>query len=473
MYDEYFASKIEEISKQYGENRDEKVDTRILNSNFSKKNIYKIPENHRFNFNGSVYSIDPNGCEDADDAFSVFDNGKDMTLVIHIADPSDYINLDSKLWRDIVNRGTTYYPTNRRPIHMLPNEIVKQISLMTSRVSETKKSISLFVNVDKKTYLPIFETVQIKFCNIFVSKKNAFSYKKASEILSKPRHKLYKTFQMSVKIANAIYHANDNVGKLLNTRPVSTIRYIDSEPQFKTDTVEIYKMKNMIAQFAIYANSYIGNYLYEQFNDCGIFRICDGTKLTVSGEELLNDIVRHGIKAEYKGSSAGHDLIGIEKYSHFTSPLRRLSDIVVHYLLKFLYLKEEVNPNIKIPFTKAKLETISTHTQTISKKIRKISYEENKLRLFQIMYNTIQKNGDIEVDIIYTSYIKNRFLNVMITRIGDCKIHLSLTFKKNNLKIIGTKKKMTFKIKKMYPKAGYDNKIFPDLTEFLIDSLSI
>jgi exoribonuclease R len=87
-----------------------------------------------------VYSIDPEGCEDADDAFSIYTNHEDskMFLAIHIADPTEYIHLHSDLWKDIVNRTTTKYLSNRKPIHMIPDSILKLSSLKGD--NEYKKS---------------------------------------------------------------------------------------------------------------------------------------------------------------------------------------------------------------------------------------------------------------------------------------------------------------------------------------------
>jgi exoribonuclease R len=48
-----------------------------------------------------TYSIDPAGCEDADDAFSIYEENEKMFLAIHIADPTEYINVQSSLSPEI------------------------------------------------------------------------------------------------------------------------------------------------------------------------------------------------------------------------------------------------------------------------------------------------------------------------------------------------------------------------------------
>ena len=71
-----------------------------------------------------TYSIDPDGCEDADDAFSIYTVNNTLFLAIHIADPTEYINLESNTWKEIINNVVTQYPSNRKPIHMMPVKIM-------------------------------------------------------------------------------------------------------------------------------------------------------------------------------------------------------------------------------------------------------------------------------------------------------------------------------------------------------------
>ena len=64
-------------------------------------------------------------------------------------------------------------------------------------------------------------------------------------------------------------------------------------------------MKHMIAEFAIFANSFIGEYLKINFHSSGLYRICPAKDWLhtleddMSGQELLNEIIINGIKAEY------------------------------------------------------------------------------------------------------------------------------------------------------------------------------
>ena len=73
----------------------ENVDLNFLFENNKLPHNYSIP--NRIDLTHlDVFSIDPEGCEDADDAFSIYKEKEVLYLAIHIADPTEYISLKSK-----------------------------------------------------------------------------------------------------------------------------------------------------------------------------------------------------------------------------------------------------------------------------------------------------------------------------------------------------------------------------------------
>ena len=145
----------------------------------------------------------------------------------------------------------------------------------------------------------------------------------------------------------------------------------------------------------------------------------------MNGNELLHEIITNGIHADYMNKVSSHDLVGSEEYTHFTSPIRRASDCICHYLLKYLYLKN-FNNNLKIPFNLNKLQGLSEKCVFESKKIKKIQYKDNKFRLIQIMNNMLYYNDFLTLSYYITSY--KAPLNIIINKI----MHISYTLKINN-----------------------------------------
>ena len=109
-------------------------------------------------------------------------NSKDdkLFLAIHIADPTEHIPLNSNIWRDILKRGTTKYPSNRPPIHMIPEKILNLSSLQGDILGSKKKAITVMTEKDKNNYHPINE-IKLLFSEITVKRKNAYTYKQASQ----------------------------------------------------------------------------------------------------------------------------------------------------------------------------------------------------------------------------------------------------------------------------------------------------
>ena len=142
MFEENYSKYIEKL---YGEKRENSTDITLLNlNNLSMPHEYMI--NQRVDMtNIETYSIDPNGCEDADDAFSIYEEDNKLYLAIHIADPTEFIHINSDLWLDIENRVITRYPSNNKPIHMIPTEIMKKASLMDNSHGNIKNAIDLII----------------------------------------------------------------------------------------------------------------------------------------------------------------------------------------------------------------------------------------------------------------------------------------------------------------------------------------
>ena len=143
------------VEPKYGIKRDI-VRDEVLTQNITTKHSYSIANTERIDMTSyDTYSIDPVGCKDADDAFSVYTENDKIYFAIHIADPTEYIELHSDLWKDIVNRTTTKYPSNRAPIHMMPNQVLELSSLQGSNEGNTKNAITILTEVDSTTYEPI------------------------------------------------------------------------------------------------------------------------------------------------------------------------------------------------------------------------------------------------------------------------------------------------------------------------------
>jgi len=406
------------IKNQYGNQRNIEEDKLLLKDNHPHD--YTI-DNRVDMTNYPVYSIDPAGCEDADDAFSIYEEGGKLFLAIHIADPTEYINIDSPLWKDIEKRIVTRYPSNSKPIHMMPKEIMDMSSLMVNEHGDVKLAITILSEINKNTYQPM-GAIKLLFTKIKVEKTNALSYTDAGNSEN-------ETILKGLQISNALkeMRSEKTKGVVLNELSNSYPKY-DGVPHLYCDTDNEKMMKQMIAEFAIFANSFVGEYLKINFEGTGIYRTCSAKEWLstvysgITGQELLNEIIMNGIKAEYLATVSSHDLVGAPAYCHFTSPIRRLSDCVCHYLLKYIHLKNEQ------PFTNAQLQQYSKNCVTISKTIKKIQYKDLKFRTIQTMSQILLNKDFILINYFISSYVGN-FLNIIINNIDGHSIYISYTLR--------------------------------------------
>ena len=344
------------IEPLYGIKRDLATDEVLLSSN-TLPHMYCVSDRVDMTMH-EIYSIDPDGCQDADDAFSIYMEDSKIYLAIHIADPTEYINIESDVWKDIEKRIVTRYPSCKPPIHMMPHKIMEQSSLIVNQYGCIKLAITIVTEIHPTTFAPI-GVIQLLFTTIRVKGENALSYKRAGELID-----INHTITTCLKISNSLIarRSERTKGTVLNE-----VSY--SFPKYNTNTGTMYlytdakpeiRMKQMIAEFAIFANSFVGYYLNINFDGFGIYRICSARDwlntihAEISGKELLNEIIVNGIKAEYISLVESHDLVGVAEYTHFTSPIRRLSDCICHYLLKYIHLKK-INPTIQVPFSNEKL----------------------------------------------------------------------------------------------------------------------
>jgi exoribonuclease R len=459
IYEESYSRLIEHL---YGNKRDSIQDQNLLKTNLLP-HTYNVHERVDMTMY-EVYSIDPDGCEDADDAFSIFQEDGKMFLAIHIADPTEHINIESSLWKDMEKRVVTKYPSFRPPIHMIPHEIMAKASLMHNQYGNLKLAITILTEIHQTSYVPI-GAVKILFTKIKVDEQYSLNYKQAgTDIIQNT------TLQNALRISNALYNirSTKTKGTILNEVSIAYPKRDCIGLYLHSDTKNEIQMKQMIAEYAIFANTFIGEYLKINFDGFGLFRSCNAKEwlnhvyANITGQELLNEIITNGIKAEYISTVKPHDLVGAPEYAHFTSPIRRLSDCVCHYLLKYIHLKNE-NHNLPIPFTNTQLEKYSDDCLKITKSVKNIQFKDTKFRLIQTMEHMLLTKRCLYLQYYITSYT-GMFVNIIINKINDFNVYLSYTLRILDLNptfVLKEEKQIT--IYEVHCPGQYDEGSIPEL----------
>ena len=435
----FYSKKIEVL---YGKKRDLLEDV-TLSTYIHQPHLFKIQKRKNLT-HLEVFTIDPENSNDADDGFSFFHENNKLYLAIHIADPTHFIPLHSQLWKNIEMKITTKYPSNRDIISLLPKNLENICSLKTNNHQEKKIAISIIWLIQEDTMLP--SQPEIFFSDITIKKNNSFTYNNACPL----------KFSLCLQISKAIREKRlAESSSLTLSHSTSYIKYINSKPILVQDSLNSKLFKEMISEFAIVTNGFIANILSD-----GIFRECNAQRLEKFD---LKEIIKNGIKAKYSNNKNPHDLVGLDKYCHFTSPIRRLPDCICHYLLKSLLF------NIPKPFTEQQLNLLSKKCLDEIKKDKKIGFLDNKFRIFQYIQILLNQNENVEIE-FYITKNTGLFINTIINKINNHTVHVSYSLKKKNNNIINLDN--IYKIKINTIDLLKENDELPELDLFLSNLLN-
>ena len=412
------------IEKHYGAIRNEIEDIELVVENSRHYNEYNIEE--RMDLTKlNIYSIDPENCQDVDDAFSycVIDNSN--YIIIHIADPTHYISKHSLLFKDIIERAFTRYPSNRTPIHMMPHDIVNWSSLHENEHGNIKKAISIFIKFDENNKVS-YEDMELQFSIIKVKQEFKLAY--SDDILKYDEIK--KCLELSEYLFPDIFYNQD--------RTLEVKYNHDNEPYFYNSNENEIKAKKMIAKFAILSNNYVGYLLKSYFSiNHVIFRNCNfensqNMKTMTKFKDFIEFIISNGITASYDNKNSKHDLLKVDEYLHMTSPLRRSNDCIIHYLLKHSYLQYR-----DTPFTEYQIIQMIDHSNMINKKLKKIQFRDSKFRMLHCMQETKMKQGINSYNIEYYIYsFFYPYVNIVIHKLDNKDVYMSCTLKRPHIKEI-------------------------------------
>lgn len=383
------------------------------------KEISKEEIAKRKDFRGiTTITIDPHDAKDFDDALSYrkLENGN-LEIGVHIADVSHYLTKGSILDEEAVSRATSVYLVDRT-IPMLP-EILSN-KLCSLRPKEDKLCFSAVFELNEKA-----EVKKEWFGKTVIHSDRRFTYAEAQERIETGKGDYAEEIQDMNALARIMRNARFDDG---------AIDFHSEEVRFNLDEdgkpisvyIKVMKEANqMIEEFMLLANrkvaSFIGNpkkgnprtFVYRVHDNPDPMKLQNladfvskfGIKMPRptqdnaakvlkdllkqirgSGEELIIQplAIRSMAKAVYTTENVGHFGLGFDFYSHFTSPIRRYPDVIVHRLL-FDYLNggksAEVDP----------VEILCSHSSKQEKKAQDAEWASIKYKQVEYMDNQVGK----------------------------------------------------------------------------------
>ncbi len=315
-----------------------------------------------------TFTIDPDDAKDFDDALSIrdLDNGH-IEVGVHIADVTHYVEAGTALDEEAFNRATSVYLVDR-VVPMLPEKLSNGVCSL--RPNETKLTYAVIFELD--------EEAQVKNYRIrktVIHSDRRFTYDEAQERIEKKEGDL----------AEEVNRLNELAVKLRNKRFVEgSIAFDKMEIKFKLDGkgapigtyVKVSKDANkLIEEFMLLANKTVASHVgapekgkkirpfvyrvhdepnpdkLQDFSNfvrslgykvnvdtpkqtaASINKLMDETKEKPEFNAIEQLAIRSMAKAIYTTDNIGHYGLAFSYYSHFTSPIRRYPDMMIHRLL--------------------------------------------------------------------------------------------------------------------------------------------
>ena len=316
-----------------------------------------------------IFTIDGDDTRDIDDAISIkMIDDKTYELGVHIADVSHYVKKDSLLDKEAYERGTSVYLVDR-VIPMLPHRLSNGICSLNPNVD--RLALSCIMQIDDKGNIKDY---QIR--KSIIRSRIQMTYNKVNDIID--NNVVADGYLEYVDKLLLMKELSDILRRKMVKR--GYIEFSSAEAKIIVDEachpIEI-KLRNegtgenMIENFMVAANETVGSFIFYQTLP-GIYRVHDkpdekrlnnffnflasrgyavtGKKKDITSRDLqnilkqlhdkpdskiLNDLaIRSQAKAVYSDENIGHFGLGSKCYSHFTSPIRRYPDLILHRLVK-------------------------------------------------------------------------------------------------------------------------------------------
>lgn len=343
----------------------EQIDTQISDEEIKRREDCRAT---------TTFTIDPVDAKDFDDALSYkkLDNGN-VEIGVHIADVSHYVTPHSPIDKEAFDRATSVYLVDRT-IPMLPEKLCNMVCSL--RPNEDKLTYSVLFEMNDKA-----EVVNYRITKAIICSNRRFTYEEAQTIIETGQGEFCEELLAMNALAVQLRANRFKAGAISFER--SEVRF-NIDEQGKPLSVyfkEAKEANKLVEEFMLLANrtvaEHIGKVKKGDKAKTFVYRIHDepnqeklanfsqfisrfGYKLKTSGKKneissainrLLDNVagkreqnlvetlaVRSMAKAIYTTENIGHYGLAFDYYTHFTSPIRRYPDVLVHRLL-FSYLQ--------------------------------------------------------------------------------------------------------------------------------------
>lgn len=323
--------------------------------------------------NDEIFTIDGEDARDFDDAVSlkILDN-KNYLLGVHIADVTHYVKENSALDKEAQERGTSVYLADR-VIPMLPQKLSNGICSLNPDVD--RLALSVFMEINQTG-----EVVKNSIEETIIHSKKRMTYEAVNKVLSgdtelKEEYAPYlNTLLEMEKLAKILKDKRTKRGAIQFDFPETQIRVDGEGNPVEIGYLERGTSNKMIEEFMLVANETVAEFAFwaelpfvyrvhespssekinafnEYISNFGLLikgkidkdtkihpkalqSVLDAVKDTENEQTVSTAMLRSLMKADYRTENLGHFGLAAKYYCHFTSPIRRYPDLMIHRVLK-------------------------------------------------------------------------------------------------------------------------------------------
>lgn len=411
---------------------------------------WQIPEeelNNRLDLREEcIFTIDPPTAKDLDDALSCkkLEDGN-YEVGIHIADVSYFVKPDSNMDKEAYKRGTSTYLV-QRVIPMLPKVLCENLCSLNAGVP--RLAFSVIIKMDKNGHVLESKAGKSVICScaklayshaqkVIENENTEWPEENKDVVITNPYHpytsddvreRIYDLYKLS-RVMKEERYANGAVS--LNKRKLWFELNQDDDMPLDFGIYETREANSLVEEFMLLANTTVANMLYDTFKNESLLRCHEAPteanvkkylaliemtkKLTIDTKDsksfhdsllavkeagsvysdvALSKCIKFMKRANYICSSIDHPEalfhygLHIPFYTHFTSPIRRYPDIIVHRQLQALLCKESS------PYDSKQIHKIAKHSNDTKASAKKAQDENNNLYLIYLLHDYVKNSGE-------------------------------------------------------------------------------
>ena len=308
-------------------------------------------------------TIDGPTSKDLDDAIHIEATPTGALASIHIADVAELVTVGSTLEKVALARTRTRY-LSRGNIPMLPPALSEdKLSLLEG---QPRPTLTIRVTLNHQAEIQSTELFES-----WLTSTKRFSYEQADRVCQNPTHPLHEQLQRCQTWSerlNQERRSQGAIGGLFNAAGF----WVDENGAVMMPDGQLFHAQMIIQEFMILANRAVAHWFAER-DVLALYRNHTAREIAPEREQIMQallttgsmELVRQKLqnwlnKAEYNPTLIGHFALNLTAYCHFTSPIRRLPDLINHRIIKAL-IHEQPHP-----YRRFELEQLCAYIATLT-----------------------------------------------------------------------------------------------------------